>query len=361
MSNAAVERPLDHGSASVHSAGEAFHSRAVAIIPAHNEEAVIADAIAALQTQTRPLDRIIVVADKCTDDTANVARAAGVEVLVVTDNTGKKAGALNRALETALSDPDVHIVTMDADTIIVPTWVEDAIAVLAEHPDAGAVAGFHRARDGKGLISLLQRIEYHQTTRRISRRGGHVRVLSGTATMFRPGVLKELLAQRGFVFDERSRVEDLEVTLALRVNGYRPRTFKQLVSTTDVMETWSALTQQRLRWQHGTLETLIRYGWREHTRSLWLQQIMVYSTTALPFLIVFAWGLTIYIGVVPEPLWLMIIPVFIFSQFVQTRRSGFRATVVAMLLIPQWFYEIFMLCVYWVAASRVLRQRDTVW
>src|ERR1700730_7530905 len=53
------------------------------IVPAHNEEAVIANVIRSLQAVDWPADRfrVVVVADNCTDSTAAVARAAGAHVL----------------------------------------------------------------------------------------------------------------------------------------------------------------------------------------------------------------------------------------------------------------------------------------
>ena len=53
----------------------------VVLIPAHNESGVIAETLTALTPTLRDTDRVLVVADNCTDDTATVARECGVEVL----------------------------------------------------------------------------------------------------------------------------------------------------------------------------------------------------------------------------------------------------------------------------------------
>src|ERR671936_346307 len=72
--------------------------RIVAVIPAHDEEEQIGDTVRSLLQQSVRPDRIIVVADNCTDATAAVAAACGgVEVLATVDNHSRKAGALNQA------------------------------------------------------------------------------------------------------------------------------------------------------------------------------------------------------------------------------------------------------------------------
>ena len=335
--------------------------RVFAVVPAHNEEASIAAAVASLWAQSVRPDRVIVVADNCTDDTARIAASRGAEVWPTVGNTARKAGALNQVLDSLLPTLDAHVVTVDADTVLSPTWIEDALVALAENPGTGAVSGTYRARDARGLLPLLQRIEYHQVHRRISRAGGHVYVLSGTATMFEPRILLMLKRQRGWVYDERSIVEDFDVTLALRFNGYQPRTFKHLTTTTDVMETWGALSRQRLRWQQGTLETLLHHGWRRYTRMLWLGQVVSYLMTVVFLAAFVAIGLTIQLGVVPDPRWLLATPIFMLSQFAETRRAGIKATALAVALVPLWLYDLYRLAIYWIAAVRVVRRTQAAW
>ena len=48
------------------------------VLPAYNEELVLGHALRSLREQTRPPDRVIVVADNCTDTTAQIAREHGV-------------------------------------------------------------------------------------------------------------------------------------------------------------------------------------------------------------------------------------------------------------------------------------------
>ncbi len=90
----------------------------IAVLPAHNEASSITQTVWSLQAQTRPPDRIIVVCDNCTDETADLALLAGAEVMTTIGNTHKKAGALNQVLAQLLPYmPDTdQVLVMDADS-----------------------------------------------------------------------------------------------------------------------------------------------------------------------------------------------------------------------------------------------------
>ena len=98
----------------------------LAILPAHNEEAVIANLIKSLKEQDYPKDKldILVIADNCTDNTEQIARDQGVKVFVRTETDPKKktkGEALKLLLENLLSDPDMDydaFFVFDADNIV---------------------------------------------------------------------------------------------------------------------------------------------------------------------------------------------------------------------------------------------------
>jgi hypothetical protein len=74
-------------------------AKIVVVVPAHNEEASIARTLQALLQQTRRPDRVIVVADNCSDKTVEVARRFGSRVTVIetVGNRDRKVGALTMA------------------------------------------------------------------------------------------------------------------------------------------------------------------------------------------------------------------------------------------------------------------------
>src|SRR5438105_14843281 len=148
-----------------------------ALIPAHDEEEFIGSVIAALQTQEKLIDRIIVIADNCTDETTTVALAAGAEVFVTSGNTHKKAGALNQALAfvlPGLADSDL-ILIQDGDTTLNPEFLASAIARLGRK--VGGVCARYNCNPGGGLLGLLQSNEFARSRQRAARRRGATPIL----------------------------------------------------------------------------------------------------------------------------------------------------------------------------------------
>ena len=144
-------------------------------------------------------------------------------------NTEKKAGALNQALSQMLDDIDTRdvVMVMDADSVIVPEFLETAMGRLEADPDLIAVGGVFYGEEGAGLVGQLQRNEYTRYQRYISRRRGKVFVLTGTASLFRAYALKAVADSRGSlipgdpgeVYDTLAMTEDNELTLALKTLG----------------------------------------------------------------------------------------------------------------------------------------------
>ena len=162
-------------------------------------------AMAALGRQTRPPDRVIVIADNCTDATVTIARDMGHEAFETHENAYKKGGALNQALRLILPLTDAFDVAlvMDADTSLGPRFIEVAAANLERDPELAAVGGVFFGEPGHGLIGQFQRNEYARYSLQIRARRGRVFVLTGTATMFRASALMDVAGARGVEHSER--------------------------------------------------------------------------------------------------------------------------------------------------------------
>ena len=112
----------------------------MAIIPAHNEEAVVANLIESLKNQNynKQLYDIYVIADNCTDNTAKVAKKAGAIVYERFDETKKTKGyALNWFLQQKIkenADYDAFFV-FDADNIVDENFIKNMNKKLCQGED----------------------------------------------------------------------------------------------------------------------------------------------------------------------------------------------------------------------------------
>ena len=86
------------------------------IVPAHNESSGLLPTLADLRSQLLPSDRLVVVADNCTDDTATIASTAGAEVIERHDQFRVGKGyALDFGLRHLQLDPPEVVIVIDAD------------------------------------------------------------------------------------------------------------------------------------------------------------------------------------------------------------------------------------------------------
>lgn len=163
----------------------------VALIPAHNESAGIGATIASVAPQ---VDLVVVVCDNCTDDTQAIAETAGAETFVTVGNTAKKAGALNQALTWLLRFWQGDILVVDADSIIAEDFVRSADRQL-RNPAVGAVGGIFYGARPTSVLERFQVNEYARYAREIEHHG-KVRVLTGTASLFRHDAVIDMIDYR---------------------------------------------------------------------------------------------------------------------------------------------------------------------
>ncbi|MDX6409321.1 MAG: poly-beta,6-N-acetyl-D-glucosamine synthase [Gaiellaceae bacterium] len=332
----------------------------VALIPAHDEDDQIADCIAAVRSQAQ---RVVVVADNCTDDTEAVASAKGAEVIPTVGNTDKKAGALNQALALLLpelKDEDC-ILIVDADSFLSPSFVGAALERI--EVGYGAVGGNFRGRNGGGLVGTFQRNEYARYARDVARLKGRCLVLTGTATLFRVGVLRDVASTRqdGKVYDTEVLTEDNELTLRLLHLGHRIISPKECTLTTEVMPTWRELAQQRLRWKRGALQNLLQYGWTHVTRRYWGRQLLGLAGVSATFVYLGTLAAAPLTGLHLHPFWLAISGLFALERAVTVRERGLRQQLLGAAIVVEMIYDAFLQLVQARAYADVLLGRGGRW
>jgi cellulose synthase/poly-beta-1,6-N-acetylglucosamine synthase-like glycosyltransferase len=342
--------------------------RIVVVVPAHNEEDGIAEALASVERQPRRADWKIVMADNCTDATEKVARAYDWTVWTSVENVHKKAGALNQAwerLEPNLDDDD-YLMVMDADSVLDEHFIEGALS-KHEEGNYGGVGGTFRGRPGGGLVGMLQRNEYVRYGRETRQKLGRVMVLTGTATVFKVRALRDVLQgrlkgelPRGTlsVYDTDVLTEDNELSLALQHAGYKIVSPRECTLTTEVMESWRDLARQRLRWKRGALENLFQYGLTRITLQYWYRQVL--STLGILVTAMYLLSLGISLAVTGtirlHMIWIVVSAVFIVERVISVRRRGPLQMMLASILVVEMIFDVFLQSVHakalWMAVTR---------
>jgi len=226
------------------------------IIPAFNEEKVIASTVERiLESDHRDLE-VIVVDDGSKDRTAAVVRNRfGNDhrvVLLSIANSGK-ANALNAGLK--LSRGEI-VVALDADT----QFQTDTIARLVRwfsDEKVGAVAGNAKVGNRTNMVTRWQALEYivaQNLERRALAALGTLTVIPGAVGAWRRSAL---LSLGGFQSD--TLAEDQDLTIGMQEHGLQVRFDSSAIAWTEAPSTFRALAKQRFRWAYGTLQCLWKY------------------------------------------------------------------------------------------------------
>ncbi len=343
------------------------------LIPAHNEADRISATLASLRDQWQAPERIIVVADNCTDDTEDLAHRAGAEVFRTVGNAAKKAGALNQALQEVLPGQGENdtVMIMDADTVLDQGYLRAARVRMTDDRALLAVGGLFRGEDSHGLMGQFQRSEYVRYCRDIARRRGRVFVLTGTASVFRPRALRTVAGSRGTlipgnpgdVYDTAALTEDNELTLALKSLGALMVSPAPCTVVTEVMPSWGALWNQRLRWQRGALENLGAYGMTWQTARYWAQQLGIgYGVVALAtYFVLFGLMAAALETWVWFPFWIGLGGIFAVERVVSVWSGGWRARLLGASLLPELVYATFLNVVFIRGVLDIASGREAQW
>ena len=249
------------------------------LVPAHDEEAAIADTVRSALASDYPALELIVVDDGSRDATAELALAAAAgdpRLRLVRQPNRGKAAALNNAL--ALAQGTI-VVTIDADTSVDPA----AIGRLVRHfgdPHVGAVAGNVKVANRDRWITRWQALEY-VTSQNLEKRAfdllNCITVVPGALGSWRTAVLREV---GGLTPD--TVAEDADLTIAVRRRGWKIRYDDGAIGWTQAPEDARTLVSQRFRWTFGTLQAV----WK-HRDTLLRPRFGTLGLVALPNILLF--------------------------------------------------------------------------
>jgi 1,2-diacylglycerol 3-beta-glucosyltransferase len=226
-------------------------TRFVAVVPAHEEELGIGRTVESLLAADYPPERrrVLVVADNCTDATADRARAAGASVLVRSDDQKRGKGyALAAAFEQIVADDAVDaVIVVDADTAV----TKNIFRAFAARFEAGASAvqsGNAVANRTASWRTRLMAIAFaiFNGLRSIARER------LGLSSGLRGNGMAVLVATlRTVPYDAYSIVEDLEYGIRLGRAGHRVWYAGEAQVLSEMVTTEKESRSQRRRWEDG--------------------------------------------------------------------------------------------------------------
>ena len=231
-------------------------------IAAHNEEQVIANLVRSIKAQDYPQELIdvFVVADSCTDCTAEVARSAGAIVYERNDLARKgKSWVMDYGFARILREyPGVYegFFVFDADNLVSP----DFTTIMNDAFDQGymAVTGYRNSKNfGSSWISAAYATAYLREARFLN----NARMICGTScAVSGSGYLvsaRIIEAMHGWQF--HTLTEDIQFSTFCAIYGvriaYAPAQFYD-----EQPVTFKASWKQRMRWTKGFYQVFFTYG-----------------------------------------------------------------------------------------------------
>lgn len=231
-------------------------------IAAHNEEAVIANLVKSIKDQDYPseLIDIFVVADACTDNTAQAARDAGAIVYERNDLSRKgKSWVMDYGFDRILKEyPGKHeaFFIFDADNLL----ARDYVTVMNDAFDQGYLA-LTSYRNSKNFGSSWISAAYATWFMREARYLNNARMICGTSCAVSGSgyLVSAKIIQGMHGWDFHTLTEDIQFATFCAIHGvrigYAPAEFFD-----EQPVTLKASIKQRMRWTKGFYQVLFTYG-----------------------------------------------------------------------------------------------------
>jgi cellulose synthase/poly-beta-1,6-N-acetylglucosamine synthase-like glycosyltransferase len=229
--------------------------RLAVLIPAHNEQAGLPATLRSIAPQLLPHDRVLVVADNCTDDTASVARANGATCVERDDPINRGKGfALDRGIRELEADAPDIVIMVDADCRLgdgALTSLASQVAATGKPAQAAYVMDCPPNAGPRASISALAFIVKNVVRPLGLGRLGFPCLLTGTGMAFPFATIKNAPLASGNI------VEDMQLGIDLAIAGHAPRPCADARVAGTIENKPAVAYTQRTRWEHGHLSTLL--------------------------------------------------------------------------------------------------------
>lgn len=234
------------------------------IVPAYNEGKQVYDTLISLSQSDYPKEKLqlISIDDGSVDDTWSWIQKAkqelGDQVIIFKQpkNMGKRA-ALHRGFLSATGD---IFVTVDSDSIVLPTTIGNLVSPFVANPNCGAVAGNVRVLNKeKGLIPQMLNVSFafsFEFIRSAQSIHGSVLCTPGALSAYRKtnvmNCLEDWLNQT-FLGNKTNIGEDRAMTNMILKQGADVVFQKDAKVYTDIPENYKSLKKMFTRWERSNV------------------------------------------------------------------------------------------------------------
>ena len=230
--------------------------RVTILIPAHNEEKVIAYTIEAMLKLEYPNDKldILVINDGSSDHTADIVHGYAVKdsrLRLYNVPKGEGGKGKSRALNLGLKQTDAeYIAVYDADNTPDPSALKYLMIQMLQDQTLGAALGkFRTVNKKRNLLTRFINIETlgFQSMLQAGRwKMFKIATLPGTNLVIRRSLVNKLNG-----WDEDAITEDSELSIRIYKEGYRIKYVPYSVTYEQEPEAWNVWIKQRTRWVQG--------------------------------------------------------------------------------------------------------------
>ena len=272
-----------------------YYPKVTIVVPAHNEDVVIAQTAKAILDMNYPHDRVelLLFADNCSDNTYSeclsvqaLPEYAGRNLTIIDrTGTGGKAGVLNDALEMATGE---YICVYDADAMPEKNALYFLIKEVIKDPERH-VASFGRNKTRNANQNFLTRCINQEIV--VTQRVHHV----GMWHLFKIGRIPgtNFIIQTDFVksiggWKNGALTEDTDISFKIMQSGklialaYNSEAFQQ------EPETLKSYYMQRKRWAKGNYEVVLSNFKHLFDRANWRVKLEVFNYSCVFFWFNFA-------------------------------------------------------------------------
>jgi len=238
--------------------GKWQNTKVTVLIPAHNEEISIASTLKTITPVLKQQDHLVVVADNCSDRTAEIARTKGATVIERFDSTNKGKGyALDFGLQFMEAEAPDIVVIIDADCNVEGGTIEQLTecAVSTNRPVQATylMVKPDNSKSSKDFVSQFSNIVRNMVRPLGLKHLGIPSPLLGSGMAFPWSVIRSVNIASG------NLLEDIKLGLDLSLIGSSPVFYPEAKVTAYLPSSSQAAKSQKTRWIHGHLQLVQTY------------------------------------------------------------------------------------------------------